>query len=484
MHLCGTNPYRSFAKTEETKSQLTIRIRALEEKLIALHLRRSADESSVQEIDEEIAAVSAIKGKFTELDEKLAKASESVIGHKSSLFESTQYKTPLHQCDECGKVFKAIGNRTAHLRTHTGERPFPCSLCNRRFKQKYHLRRHERTHRGEKPFKCDECSCTFADQSALSAHSMTHSAERFPCDRCSHVATSKANLLVHHAQHKCVKAHECSMCRMSFATHGELSAHRRRAHVTTMPLPLTSDDAKRKFPEASAAPMTSCDRGAMLGAVGGPYTREIHGYLDLPPQRAQHEPCYMYIDPRHRASMSHGHLSRSSADTSLPHLSSDGSAGGRPIRPSAREDVRQQEELFRRHPGFVRMSPVGRCPFSEGAFHARSGHPIIPPSMPGSVRMVPVIARSSALPYSTGFPGRSEMMSSGGLRRLPMSADVREHSVENMVDAVRGPSYRHTGGRREATAYMKEMNGFAEKHSAARSGGRGATGADRRPTVV
>ncbi|EUB57193.1 Zinc finger and SCAN domain-containing protein 5B [Echinococcus granulosus] len=79
-----------------------------------------------------------------------------------------------HQCPFCTKSCERKDNLQAHIRTHTGERPFPCRFCPKAFPQKDHLRAHIRTHTGEKPYRCPQCSKAFAQLGNLHRHVKTH----------------------------------------------------------------------------------------------------------------------------------------------------------------------------------------------------------------------------------------------------------------------------------------------------------------------
>lgn len=214
---------------------------------IANHLLESVEISDLvpsnqevpMDVDTNIASEDA-DGNETEINSNATKRMGR--GHRKSVpnpkyaSESKQYTCPV-----CSKILGKKTHYEAHVRSHTGEKPFVCDICGQGYSQKRTLLKHKEMNPGGEcraavTLKCHPCDSVFKTQSEMDNHLLSHFHK---CRDCNKSFPQKQDLEVHQCmpvQHapdsiECEQRDKdknfvCDACGKEFDTSSELAQHK------------------------------------------------------------------------------------------------------------------------------------------------------------------------------------------------------------------------------------------------------------------
>ncbi|XP_023949082.2 zinc finger protein 717 isoform X2 [Bicyclus anynana] len=144
-------------------------------------------------------------------------------------------------CEYCPERFGSISKLARHVRSHVGERPYPCKYCEKSFTKSHHYTRHFRLKHREQArtsgangqqeqYRCEQCEDVFDSQDDLIYHSAIHATQNLTCPLCQEKFEDVEAVTTHIKSHVNGVEFMCDYCELIFTTQEKLDNHMMIVH--------------------------------------------------------------------------------------------------------------------------------------------------------------------------------------------------------------------------------------------------------------
>uniref|UniRef100_A0A1A8KC85 C2H2-type domain-containing protein n=1 Tax=Nothobranchius kuhntae TaxID=321403 RepID=A0A1A8KC85_NOTKU len=169
------------------------------------------------------------KNKNSETDRHEESKQNNICKQTKGHGESFDNRKKPFLCKICGKSFRHNSIFIHHMRTHTGEKPFPretykclsdsgVSTC------------HMGTHTGDNPQSCEICGICFSKNADLTVHMRTHTGEKpFPRETYKCLSDSGVSTC-HMGTHTGDNPQSCEICGICFSKNADLTVLESQSH--------------------------------------------------------------------------------------------------------------------------------------------------------------------------------------------------------------------------------------------------------------
>ncbi|XP_060030031.1 zinc finger protein 407 [Erinaceus europaeus] len=136
-----------------------------------------------------------IKGQHEELLREVNK----YIAEDTEQINRERQENQGNVCRFCGKMCRSSNSMAflAHIRTHTGSKPFKCKICHFATAQLGDARNHVKRHLGMREYKCHVCGVAFVMKKHLNTHLLGKHGVGTPKERSKLLILKKKRILCH-----------------------------------------------------------------------------------------------------------------------------------------------------------------------------------------------------------------------------------------------------------------------------------------------